>query len=194
MPLSEPLRITLEVARVLEDLGVPYLLGGSLASSLHGIPRLTQDADLVADLRPKDIPPLVSRLQASFYIDEEAIREALRRRRSFNVIHLGTMTKVDIFIPKGDALAREEMARRLRITLPEGDGAALYVASAEDTILQKLAWFVLGGGVSERQWNDILGVIKVRRGSLDLAYLRYWAAETDLEDLLTKAFAEAAPG
>jgi hypothetical protein len=194
VPLSEPLRITLEVARVLDDLGVSYLLGGSLASSLHGIPRSTQDADLVADLQSHHVAPLVSRLRESFYLDDERVRNAVRRRASFNAIHLATMTKVDVFVLKGAPFARQEMERRQRISLPEGDGAVLEVATAEDTVLQKLAWFALGGGTSEQQWTDVLGVLKVQHGRLDMAYLRRWGAEVGVEDLLEKVLAEAGLG
>lgn len=191
MPLSEALQATLEVVAVLEDLGVAYLLGGSLASSLHGIPRTTQDADLVADLGPQHAAPLVERLRASFYIDDERVRDAIRRQASFNVVHLATMTKVDIFLLKSDALSQKEMERRQRIILPGGAGASLWVATAEDIVIQKLVWFALGGGVSERQWNDVLGVLKVRRGGLDLDHLRRTAAEAEVEDLLRKALVEA---
>jgi hypothetical protein len=191
MPLSEALQATLEVVAVLDELGVAYLLGGSLASSLHGIPRTTQDADLVADLGPQDVALLVERLRASFYIDDERVRDAIRRRASFNVIHLATMTKVDLFLLKPDPLSRLEMERRQRIVLPGGDGASLWVASAEDIVIQKLSWFVLGGRVSERQWHDVLGVLKVRRGHLDLDHLRRSAAEAQVEDLLLRALTEA---
>lgn len=191
MPFSEALQATLEVVAVLDDLGVAYLLGGSLASSLHGIPRTTQDADLVADLGPQHVAPLVERLRASFYIDDERIHDSIRRRASFNVIHLATMTKVDIFLLKSDPLSRSEMERRQRIVIPGGEGASLWVASAEDIVIQKLAWFVLGGGVSERQWHDVLGVLKVRRGHLDLGHLRRSAVEAQVEDLLRQALTEA---
>lgn len=191
MPLSEALQATLEVVAVLDELGVAYLLGGSLASSLHGIPRTTQDADLVADLGPQDVVQLVERLRASFYIDDERVRDAIRRRAAFNVIHLATMTKVDIFLLKHDPLSRSEMERRQRIALPGGDGASLWVASAEDIVIQKLAWFTLGGGISERQWHDVLGVLKVRRGQLDLDHLRSSATEARVDGLLRKALSEA---
>ena len=176
---------------MLEGLGIHYLLGGSLASSLHGIPRTTQDADLVAALEYRHVPFLVEALRDTFYIDADRIRDAIRRRASFNLVHLSTLTKVDIFVYKGDPFSRSEMGRRQQIELPGGEGSSLLVASAEDTVLQKLRWYVLGGGTSERQWNDILGVLKVRRASLDLPYLRHWAAELELTSLLEKALAEA---
>ncbi len=191
MALAEALQATLEVARVLEGLGIPYLLGGSLASSLHGIPRTTEDADLVADLDYRHVPPLVAALQGTFYVDADRMRDAIRRRASFNLVHLVTLIKVDIFVYKGDSFSRSEMARRQQIELPGSGGSSLPVASAEDTVLQKLRWYVQGGGTSERQWNDILGVLKVRRATLDLSYLRRWAAELELTSLLEKALAES---
>ncbi|MES1243020.1 MAG: hypothetical protein ABUT39_15495 [Acidobacteriota bacterium] len=190
MSLPDALQAMLEVARKLEDLGVPYLVGGSLASSLYGIPRSTQDADLVADLRPEHVQPLVAALSPSFYADSERAADAVRRRASFNVIHLATMTKVDIFVMTDEPLDLEEMARRQ--ILPVGEaGTPVPVASAEDTVLQKLVWFRKGGGVSERQWNDVLGVLKVRRGRIDLDYLRLWASRLDLDDLLDRALEDA---
>jgi len=191
MELAEALAVTFTVARVLDDLGIPYLLGGSLASSLHGIPRSTEDADLVADLRPEHIDPLVAALRPSFYIDDERVADAIRRRASFNIIHLSTMIKVDLFVLKGDPLSRQEMDRRQRIQISGAEGMQLPVATAEDIILQKLAWFRLGGGVSERQWNDLLGVLKVRKGGLDLPYLERWAAELEVGDLLSRALGES---
>lgn len=191
MALADALRATLEVVRVLDELEVPYLLGGSLASSLHGIPRSTQDADLVADLAPRHVAPLVARLQPAFYIDDERALEAIAGRSSFNIIHLETMTKVDIFPLKPDPLSRREMERRQLVTLAEEPDASLWVASAEDIILQKLAWFELGGGVSERQWQDVLGVLKVRRGELDIEEMRRDAEEAGLGALLRRALDDA---
>jgi len=194
MPLSEALQVTLEVVRALDALEIPYLLCGSLTSSLHGIPRTTQDADLVADLQYAQVAPLVERLAGAFYIDDARIRDAIRRRASFNMIHLATMTKVDIFILKDEPLDRREMERRQWIALPGGEGASLWVATAEDIVLQKLSWFVLGGEGSERQWTDVQGVLKVQRGKLDLEDLRRSAAEAGLEDLLERALSEAGGG
>jgi hypothetical protein len=188
--LAEALQVSRELAEVLERLGVPYLLGGSLASSLHGIPRSTQDADFVAALEEQHVHLLVEALSGSFYVDEERTRDAVRRRASFYVIHLSTLLKIDLFVLSDDLLARQEMARRQMFELTPG-GPAVPVATAEDTVLQKLRWYRLGGGVSDRQWADLLGVLKVQRGRLDLGYLRHGAAHLEVTDLLDRALAEA---
>ncbi|HSF38477.1 MAG TPA: hypothetical protein VLT87_01715 [Thermoanaerobaculia bacterium] len=189
MDPADTLKAALEVARILEDLRIPYLLGGSLASSLYGIPRTTRDADLVADLRPEHVQPLESALKPSFYVDSERVHHAIRRRSSFNVIYLSTMTKVDIFVLRDHPLSHLEMSRRRQLSLT-GE-AVLYVASPEDTLLQKLRWFEMEGGVSERQWDDVLGILKVQRSNLDLDYLERWASNLGLGDLLRKALEES---
>jgi hypothetical protein len=188
---DEAFQVLLEVTRVLEELDVPYVVGGSLASSLHGIPRSTQDADLVAALRPDHIQPFINRVEGAFYVSPERVEAAVRRRTSFNLIHLKTMIKVDLFVFSETPLARQEMARRQVLPIPGEPEAHLQVASPEDTILQKLPWCRKGGGVSERQWNDILGVIKVQGRALDLGYLREWAERSGVEDLLARAFTDS---
>ncbi len=120
MVLAEPIQVTLRVVRVLDRLGVDYLVGGSLASSLHGVPRATQDVDLVAMLRAHHVDEFVAALSPDFYVDADMIRDAIRRLSSFNIIDLTTMMKVDIFIGRGDAQQREEMARRERYALDPG--------------------------------------------------------------------------
>ena len=191
MELADVLAVVLTVTRALDELAVPYLLGGSLASSLHGIPRSTQDADLVVDLRFEHIRPLVAALTPEFYIDADRAADAVQRRASFNVIHLATMTKVDLFILKNDPLSTLEMERRQFVALPAPAGASLPVATAEDIVLQKLLWFRSGGEVSERQWLDLLGVLRVKRAELDLPYVERWATELGLDDLLSRALGPA---
>lgn len=188
---DEAFQVLLEVTRILEELEVPYVVGGSLASSLHGIPRSTQDADLVAALRTDHIQPFIGRVDGLFYLSPERVEAAVRRRTSFNLIHLKTMIKVDLFVFSETPLARQEMARRQILPIPGEPEAHLQVASPEDTILQKLLWYRKGGGVSERQWNDILGVIKVQGRALDLGYLKEWAERSGIEDLLDQAFADS---
>lgn len=190
MLASEALRVCVEVARVLDGLGVPYLVGGSLASSLHGVPRSTQDADVVADLRDEHVAPFVAALAGRFYADEERIAHAVRRRSSFNVLELATMFKVDVFVFGGGPLDREQMARSERIELPEVVGG-LNLASAEDTVLQKLRWYDLGHRVADRQWRDVLEVLEVQGERLDQAYLRHGAEVLDVSELLQRALGEA---
>lgn len=189
MPDSDALRICIEIARVFEKLRVPYLVGGSIASSLHGDPRSTQDADLVADLREKHVGPFVAALADRYYVDEERVSHAVRRKSSFNVIQLAHMFKVDVFVLGDDPMAREEMARRERVELAGGAGA-IEVASPEDTILQKLHWYRLGRGVSDRQWRDVLSVLEVQGNRLDRAYLARGAEEMGVADLLERALRE----
>jgi hypothetical protein len=188
---EEAFQVLLEVARVLEELDVPYVVGGSLASSLHGIPRSTQDADLVAALRTDHIQPFIGRVERTFYVSPERVETAIRRRTSFNLIHLKSMIKVDLFVFSETPLARQEMARRQVLPIPGEPEAHLHIASPEDTILHKLLWYREGGGVSERQWNDILGVIKVQGRALDLGYLKEWAERSGIEDLLARAFTDS---
>ncbi len=185
--LAEPLAVALLVGEVLDDLGVPWLVGGSVASSLHGIPRSTQDVDLVADLRGVHVAAFTAALQDRFYVDAQAVMGAVKRRASCNLIHLDTMTKVDVFVAKADPLSRGEMSRRQYFEIEQG--VRLPLASAEDIVLQKLAWFRKGGGVSERQWRDVLGVLRVRGGELDLVYMHEAAADEGLTGLLDEALA-----
>jgi len=188
---DEAFQVLLEVTRVLEELEIPYVVGGSLASSLHGIPRSTQDADLVAALRTDHIQSFIPRIEGAFYVAPERVEDAVRRRTSFNLIHLKTMIKVDLFVFSETPLARQEMERRQILPIPGVPAAQLQIASPEDTILQKLLWYQKGGGVSERQWNDILGVIKVQGRALDLGYLEEWAERSGVHDLLARAFTDS---
>lgn len=176
----------------LEQLQVKYYIGGSVASSAMGRPRSTLDADIVADLRPKHVRPLVKMLENEYYIVDGMIEDAIKHRSSFNVIFLKNAVKIDVFIPKRDAFAASEFIRRQAIRLGEDDYARSYdFASPEDTILRKLNWYRMGGGVSERQWLDVLGILKLNGMTLDFAYMRDWAANLALIDLLERALEDA---
>lgn len=189
-PLAEVVQVSLEVAGLLDRLGVDWLVGGSLASSFHGIPRSTQDVDFVADLGLEHVEALVEAAGERYYADAAMIESAVRRRSSFNLLHLPTNFKVDVFVSRRDPLTRSEMKRRIRIRLPGKPDAELWVASPEDIILQKLHWYRLGEEVSERQWRDALGVLQVR-DDLDREYLDRWAADSGLSELWARLQAEA---
>jgi hypothetical protein len=187
----DPVQVTLEVTAALERLGVPYLIGGSLASTLHGMVRTTQDSDIVAELELKHVQPLVEALQEGFYIDEEMIIDAVVHRSSFNIIHRESMFKVDVFLPRQRSFEKMQFSRARRETLSKDPETTAFVATAEDTLLAKLEWYRMGGEVSERQWRDVLGVIAVQADALDLDYLHRMAKELQVEDLLERAFSEA---
>ena len=189
--MDEILEITLNVVETFERLGIPCLVGGSLASSLYGIPRATQDVDIVARLTQRDVAGLVAALGDAFYLDEAAIREAVDRRTSFNLIHLQTVLKVDVFVADDDEPSINQMQRRQRLELEEQPGRALVVASAEDVVAQKLYWYRLGDEVSDRQWSDVIGVLRVTGGRLDQQYLRRTAVLLGVHDLLRRALDES---
>jgi hypothetical protein len=172
----------------LDRLEIPFLIGGSVASSSLGVQRATQDIDIVADLSAEQVADLCTELQG-FYIDAEDAREATRLGRAFNVIHLGGAYKFDIFPAAANPFVLNEIRRRQHITctLPGLEEIEFPVASAEDTILAKLVWYHKGGQTSERQWSDILGVVRIQAGLLDRAYLQHWASELGVHDLLQRA-------
>lgn len=183
--------VTALVTTVLEDLGVPYVIGGSMASAVYGMARATMDVDVVVDLRVEQVQPLVDRLGADFYADPLSIYDAVARRSSCNLIHLPTLFKVDLFVIGTRAWDAQQLARRQRRSLQSSGGPEADVASAEDVILAKLDWYRLGNQTSDRQWRDILGIIAVQGDRLDQAYLSLWARSLGLDDLLARALEEA---
>ena len=183
------------VIDVLEKLGVRYYIGGSVASSAHGIARSTQDINIIADLDPQHAQLLTDSLAQSFYVDFEMVQEAIQRRTSFNLIHFESMTKIDIFLSK-TRLFDLQAFERVRSSGLENSlaGRQFWLASPEDVVLNKLEWYRQGGEVSERQWTDVLGVLKVQSKSLDRAYLLRWGAQLGVEDLLKRSFEDAGLG
>jgi len=183
------------VVAAFEAVGVSYRIGGSVASSALGVPRSTLDVDLVCDLQIRHVAAFVAALEASYYADGEMMKDAIRTESSFNLVHLSTMLKVDVFVRKSTPWDQEAFSRKIRRPLDaSSDGPEFDLTTAEDIILHKLAWFRLGEGVSERQWKDAVGVIAVQAETLDHAYLLRWAVSLGLRDLLDKALAEAQAG
>lgn len=187
----ELIKLAIKMGEIFEQISVPYLIGGSVASSILGEPRATLDIDIVADLKLSHIQFLLELMNGEFYIDETMIREAIENNSSFNVIHLDSMQKVDIFLLSSQPLAQEEMRRRQQLLITENPEKFAWLASAEDIVLQKLIWYRLGGNVSDRQWRDVLGVLKVQADKLDLNYLTKWAKTLELEELMLQALQQA---
>jgi hypothetical protein len=189
--LAEPLAVTLLLIDAFDKLGVSYMIGGSLASALYGTARSTLDTDLVADIKADQVALLVKMLENEFYIDESMIVDAILTYRSFNVIHLATLFKVDVFLPKQRRFDQIQLQRRQNKVISIDPECKAYVTTAEDIILVKLEWYRLGNEISDRQWQDILGVLKVQSGRLDTDYLHQWAAELNVADLLQRALKES---
>jgi hypothetical protein len=181
------------VVRILDRLEIPYLIGGSIASTLFGEPRGTRDVDLVIELGPARIEPLARALEGTFYVSREAMKEAVADRRSFNAIELDSGMKADLFVRGDSEFDRSEFSRRRLEAIVPGELTRLWIKSPEDSILRKLLWHRDGLGASSQQWRDVLGILATRGDRLDDAYLNLWAAKLDLVDSLAKAREEAKP-
>jgi hypothetical protein len=178
----DPLAIAALVASVLEELGIRYVIGGSVASSLIGEPRTTLDLDVMIDAGEDEVRRLAAALEGRFYIDADDAVESVRRMSSFNAIHLDSSMKVDFF--PAEPLGREQIERRQRIVV-RPELPALYFYSAEDLIIRKLLWFRAGGEASDRQWRDVVSIMKSSR--LDFERLFESARGEGLRELLLRA-------
>ena len=177
---------------LLDRLEVTWYVGGSVASTVHGRFRATNDVDVIADLREDHASVIRSALEADHFVDEESIREAVRYRSSFNLVHFGTGLKIDVFVAADSEYEAGVRARRVSEPIVDARRTRrLWIASAEDTILAKLRWYRRGGEVSERQWRDVQGVIELRGQVLDVEYLHGWAPVLGIADLVERALAEA---
>ena len=176
---------------VLDRLNVVWYVGGSVASTVHGRFRATNNVDVTAGLREEHAGDLRAALEADHYVDEKSIRDAVRHRSSFNLVHFGTGLKIDVFVPANSEY--EVSVRARRVSEPVGDTSStrrVWIASAEDIILAKLVWFRRGGEASERQWRDVRGVVELRGPELDVEYLNRWALVLGVTDLIAQVLAE----
>jgi hypothetical protein len=177
--LTEEHDVLARVIHLLAGAGIPYMITGSLASSVHGRPRTTHDADIVIDPSGEALDRLVAELQAAgFYVDAGVAREAFRARRQFNVIATTSAFKVDLIVRKDRPFSREEFSRRQSGHL---GGTPMSLATPEDTILSKLEWARKGG--SDRQLDDVAGIVAVQGSALDTAYIERWSATLGVLDL-----------
>lgn len=181
----DPIGVALEATRALDRLHIANTVGGSIASSYAGEPRSTVDIDIVAAIRDDQVPALVAALSTGFYVDEDAVRRAVRERSSTNLIHRASMLKVDLFVAGGTPLDAQQIARRQAV--PVAEGVTISIHPPEDILLQKLRWYRLGHEVSDRQWRDVRGIVRVQGTRLDVAYLRQHAPTLGVSDLLERA-------
>ncbi|MBE9050266.1 hypothetical protein IQ243_07555 [Nostocales cyanobacterium LEGE 11386] len=189
MWIQDSITLAAELHFIFESINIPYYVSGGVAASLHGEPRSTRDLDLVMEIQPDDIDVLVTTLEEAGYYCPSGAVEGLKQghERMLNITHTETIANADLYITDVSPFAVSQMERRRLIDL-EGI-PKFWVASAEDTILQKLRWG--RGSQSQKQWRDVLGIIKLQAESLDYKYLTQWAENLDLVDALSQAFTEA---
>jgi hypothetical protein len=187
--LSGPTGAFEQVLAALDRMEIPYFVGGSVASGSYGLPRQTNDIDIVADFSGADVPAFCESLQNEFYIDATVASAAIQASRPFNAIHLKEAFKFDFFPAAPEGFAQSELGRRRYVVsrVPGLEQIEFPISSPEDTVLAKLVWFRNGRELSDRQWHDILGILTVQAGRLDLAYMRGWAERLKVADLLDRA-------
>ncbi|HVG23011.1 MAG TPA: hypothetical protein VND45_02555 [Thermoanaerobaculia bacterium] len=184
----QPFDMAAILATSFDDLGIRYMIGGSVASTYYGEPRTTLDLDIAMEADVTQVRMLAARISRDFYVDAEDAVDAVRNAGSFNLIHYETSTKIDIFVAERRPEVREQMDRRRPI---EFEGTKLWICTAEDIVVQKLRWYRLGNEVSERQWRDVVSVLRMKRGDLDHRYMDRIADAFDVRDLLEYARQDA---
>jgi hypothetical protein len=183
---EDPLDVARQLGSALERVGARWAVGGSVATSVHGMPRSTVNVDVIVALPSSKVADFAIESAAEFDLDEESLREQIRQGRSYNIFHRTTTTKVDLF-PAIGRFERNQLDRSVVV-------AGVRVIAPEDALLAKLRWYRMGGEISDRQWRDIAGLIAVSGPRLDLAHLHTWAAEMGIADLLARALADSSGG
>lgn len=186
-----PLEHVVHIGTILDRLGVPWVLGGSLASSLMGEPRSTLDIDVAVVLSVDDGRLLADAVRSEYYVDDVMISDAVARGSSFNLIHHRTGMKLDLFALTDDPLDVRQIQRRIEVDIGVG---RVWVGAPDDQVLRKLRWFRVGGEVSDRQWRDVISILRVQGDRIDRAVLVGVAGELGLLDLVTRAIAEVDGG
>jgi hypothetical protein len=184
-----------EIARILhsvfEALRIPYYITGGVCAIAYGDPRTTRDLDVVIECKPSEIMTMVAQLEAEgFYCPPGAIEDIQSSRgRVLSVTHMQLVLNADIVLNANTDFDRSKMERRRLEAIGLDESEQFWLASPEDVILAKLLWG--RQSQSEKQWRDVLGVLKVQGDSLDFAYLTQWAAQLDLTALVQQAITAA---
>ena len=187
----QDLNVLSQLVHVFDQLGIPYAIGGSMASSTYGVVRFTQDADITVAPFADQAQRFYDLVHQDFYISLEAMTQAIQQRSSFNVIHFESAFKIDLFVRKDTTFERELLLRRQLLKLSDSDVDTLAFVSPEDIVLLKLRWYHEGGRISERQWHDVLGVLTIQQQRLDYDYLDQQARNLGIKDLLDQAIQES---
>lgn len=187
----EELKILRDFTGILDDLDIRYAISGSLASSFYGKVRFTEDADITVEPFESSAKKLFILLRPDYYISEDETYQALKNHTSFNVIHIESCFKINVFVSRDTAFEKQILLRRRAVKLGENIQKPLAIVSPEDIVLLKLIQFAESGQTSENQWFDILGVLSVQAGRLDNDYLNKWSAELGLNEILKKALTKS---
>ena len=182
--VSDQLEILKKTCVALSDLGIPYMITGSIAASMYSEPRMTRDIDFVIELKGTDVSAMVDRFRSEFYVDEKMIKDAIQHESMFNLIHQATMQKLDFVIRKETEYRKVEFDRRRTESF---GGIPVQVVSAEDLVLSKLLWS--NATDSEFQLRDVKNVLRAQK-KLDANYLKKWSETLGVSDLLKKASQE----
>jgi hypothetical protein len=191
--VSEPDAVLLEITALLERLGIPYAVGGSVAAGMHSIARSTLDIDILAALTQESARRLAAAARGTFYVPEQSMAEAVAAHSCFNLFHERFHMKVDLFVAGRSPLDHEELRRAVRLAPFEDAPRTVSFAAPEVMVVRKLDWYRQGGSRSDRQWNDVLALLRVQSGRLDAAWMTAMARELAVSDLLERALAEARP-
>lgn len=176
---------------ILDGLNIPYAIGGSIASSLYGRVRFTQDADITVTSLDEKAEQFYNSARQHFYISKSAMHQAVRGKTSFNVIHTQTAFKIDVFVAQDNEFDKNLIRRAQKIKLSEDIEKTFSVVTAEDIVLLKLLWYKRTDCSSERQWSDLLGVLTGRRDALDFDYIKLWSKKLQVDALLNKVMKES---
>jgi len=187
---TEFLDVAVLVSELLESLRIPHVLGGSVASTYYGEWRTTNDVDFAVAMLARHVDAFLARTESDFIVDAAFVRESVHGQRVFTMIHRRTYIKVDLYVRHARGFFQSQLDRARHAPIRRSPVGSAWIPTHEDVVLQKLSWYKSGGCVSDQQWRDVIGVLRVWDGRVDVAYMRKWAAELEVDDLLSAALGE----
>jgi hypothetical protein len=186
---EEALDVAVLVSELLENMRIPHVLGGAVASSYYTEWRTTNDVDFAVAMLPGHVERFLARAESNFIVDAEFVMQS--GHRMFTMIHRGTYMKVAMYVRSPRGFFQSQLERARSAPIRRSPPGSAWIPTHEDIVLQKLSWYKAGGCMSDQQWRDVLNVLKTWRDRMDLAYMRKWAAELEVEDLLDAALSQS---